>query len=300
MGRTGLRYLAIVSMIWIAACDGSPADISSPTPIFPDLEKPGAFNRMYTFTENQEGTLRVWTQEQGDATWLYESRKRNDGNWSDPVQLNAFPNQGMLTEPSFSAYDGYLYYASNAVLPSRGKGQDPNIWRVEPTKNGWGTPEPLSHAINTGAAELGPVMDREGRLYFTTDFKRGRFGHDVVEAHWDEATEDWIVQPMPDAFNSFRADAQIGITPDGNRIFFYSHRTPKVGFVDIWTAQRDSEGNWQAPENMGEPVNTPGPDLGPSVSLDGETFYFSRDGQLMQMPLHQALSGVGWTGAETD
>ena len=289
-----MKHSVLAAAILLAACGGD-VTIREPQPIFPDQELPGVFNRMYTFTENADATIRVWTQEKGDLTLLFESRKGSDGNWSEAVELSEFPNQGMLTEPAFSPSDGFLYYASNAVLPHRGRGQDPNIWRVKPTAIGWEAPEPLSDAVNTGASELGPVMDNAGRLYFTSNHQRGVGGHDVYQAEWDATAEDWVVSAMPDGFNSARADAQIGITPDGNRIFFYTYRQPKLGFVDIFTAVRDAEGNWQQPVNLGEPVNTTGPDLGPSVSLDGKTFYFSRDGQLMQMPLKEALKGEGWT-----
>jgi Tol biopolymer transport system component len=264
------------------------------------MEKPNTFNRMYTFTESADGRIRVWTQEQGDATNLYEMRRDSDGNWLDVRQISEFPNQGMLTEPSFSPADGFLYYASNAVIPERRRGNDPNIWRVKPVASGWAEPQPLSAAINTGARELGPVMDRSGRLYFTSDHSRGQGGHDIYEANWNDTIQDWTVSAMPDGFNSPRADAQLAVTPDGNRMFFYSYRTPKLGFVDIWTATRGGDGIWQMPENLGEPVNTKDADLGPSVSLDGETFYFSRDGQLMQIPLREALAGEGWSGVTSD
>lgn len=289
----------LVSGCLLAGCSPAVEVPVEPTPIFPEMEKPGQFNRMYTFTQSADGNIRVWTQEQGDATNLYEMRKTSNG-WSEVKQITEFPNQGMLTEPSFSPHDGHLYYASNAVLPDRGRGSDPNIWRVMPTADGWGEPEPLSPSINTGARELGPVMDNKGRLYFTSDHSRGQGGHDIYEARFNDVTQDWDVLSMPDGFNTLRADAQIGITPDGNRMFFYTYRNPKLGFVDIWTATRDADGQWQPPVNLGEPVNTTAADLGPSVSLDGKTFYFSRDGQLMQMPLADALRGEGWTGAQPD
>lgn len=292
-----LALSCIIAVSALTACGPAP---TGAVPIFPEMEKPGTFNRMYTFTESADGNIRVWTQEKGDATHLYQMRRGADGAWSQVEQITAFPNQGMLTEPSFSPVDGALYYASNAVIPERGRGNDPNIWRVKPTADGWGEPEPLSQAINTGARELGPVMDEQGRLYFTSDHSRGQGGHDIYEAVWNDTIQDWIVSEMPAGFNSPRADAQLAVTPDGNRMFFYTYRNPKLGFVDIWTAIRGVDGVWQMPVNLGEPVNTVDADLGPSVSLDGEMFYFSRDGQLMQIPMREALAGAGWTGPRAD
>ena len=292
-----MRHISIAALLLLVSCGGTETT-TEPTPIFPELEKPGVFERMYTFTENADATIRVWTQEQGDETALYESRKTEDGTWSEVVKITEFPNLGMLTEPSFSPYDGYLYYSSNATHPDLGIGKNPNIWRVKATAIGWEAPEALSTTINTGASELGPVMDAQGRLYFTSNHSRGVGGHDIYEAVWDDAVADWVISPMPEGFNSRRADAQLAVTPDGNRMFFYTYRQPKLGFVDIYTATRDADGNWQTPINLGPSVNTTGPDLGPSVSLDGQTFYFSRDGQLMQMPLSAAIKTEGWTEAD--
>ena len=291
-----MRMLSLIALFGVVACGQETSLPLEPTPIFPDMEIPDTFSRMYTFTENASGTIRVWTQEQGDRTLLFDSRKAADGTWSEGREITEFPHQGMLTEPSFSLVDGYLYYASNAILPARGIGQDPNIWRVKPTSRGWLPPQPLSNAINSGGSELGPVMDQKGRLYFTSNKSGGVGGHDIYEAAWDTELDDWVVQTLPEGFNSRRADAQIAITPEGDRMFFYTYRQPKLGFVDIWTATRDSEGAWQLPVNLGPVVNTAGPDLGPSMSLDGKTFYFSRDGQLMKVSLKEALKGEGWSG----
>ncbi len=294
-----MRVVAILGVVLVAGCSDGKLN-EEPVPIFPELEKPGVFERMYTFTENEARTIRVWSQERSDLTLLFESRKSEDGKWSDAVEISEFPNSGMLTEPSFSPFDGYLYYSSNAVHPDVGRGKDPNIWRVRATAIGWEAPEPLPTSINTGASELGPVMDNQGRLYFTSNHSRGVGGHDVYEAQWDDTLGDWIVRDMPPGFNSSRADAQLAVTPEGDRLFFYTYRQPKLGFVDIYTAVRGPDGAWQQPVNLGPYVNTPGPELGPSVSLDGKTFYFSRDGQLMKMPLKTALKGEGWTGDGID
>jgi len=294
-----LKYLYLAGLLGLVCCGPASQLPVTPEPVFPEMEKPDVCSRMYSFTENERATIRVWTQERGDRTLLFERRKTDAGQWGEIREIDEFPNQGMLTEASFSPADGYLYFASNAVLPERGRGQDPNIWRARPTEGGWLPAEALPASINTGASELGPVMDRQGRLYFTSNHSRGKGGHDIYEARFDEALMDWQVSAMPDGFNHDRADAQIAITPDGNRIFFYSYRRPKLGFVDIWTARRANDGRWQMPVNLGPVVNTSGPDLGPSVSLDGEMFYFSRDGQLMQIALKEALKGEGWTG-ETD
>ncbi|MEQ9448535.1 MAG: hypothetical protein RLN70_06430, partial [Rhodospirillaceae bacterium] len=156
-------------------------------------------------------------------------------------------------------------------------------------------PEPLPASINDGAEQLNPAMDREGRLYFTSNGYDSIGGHDIFEARFDEAVGDWTVSSMPEGVNDARADAHLAVTPDGNRLFFYSHRTPKLGVVDIWTSERGSDGVWQVPQNLGEPVNTPGIDFGAGLSGDGSILFFSRDGELMMISLEAALEGLSPT-----
>ncbi|WP_084400008.1 glycoside hydrolase [Henriciella aquimarina] len=280
-----------LSVCVLSACSQAVAPPDEPTPVLPDAEAPTAFTRAYGLTESPDGAVRVFAKEDGDITNLFEMRKQGDGGWSAPEKLD-FPHRIKLTNPSFSFADGMLYYASDEEVFDRGQ-RDANIWRVAVDGDGWGTPEPLPEAINTGADELNPAMDKEGRLYFTSNGYDSVGGHDIFEATLDEETGEWTISMMPEGFNHIRAEAHIAVTPDGQRIFFYSHRKPKLGIVDIWTATRDEAGIWQMPQNLGAPVNTPGIDFGAGVSADGSTFFFSREGELMMISMKAALKGVG-------
>lgn len=292
-----MRTLMILGLAALAGCGAKIPEIDTPTPVLPNAEAPTVFTRSYSLTESLDGSIRVFAKEARDSTFLYEMRKQDDGTWSDPAKLE-FPTMVKLTTPSFSHADGMLYYASDADILERGQ-RDANIWRVAPTEDGWDEPQPLPASVNTGAAQLNPAMDRQGRLYFTDNGYDSAGGHDIFEAALDEQSGEWTVSAMPDGFNTFRSEAHIAVTPDGNRIFFYSPRVPKLGSVDIWTAERGADGTWQAPQNVGEPVNTPGIDFGAGMSGDGSILFFSRDGELMMISLNAALAGLGSVDEET-
>ncbi|WP_018147394.1 NHL repeat-containing protein [Henriciella marina] len=286
-----MRTAMILGLAALAGCGAKIPEIDTPTPVLPNAEAPTVFTRSYGLTESPDGNIRVFAKEARDSTFLYEMRRQDDGAWSDPAKLD-FPTMVTLTTPSFSHSDGMLYYASDADIMERGQ-SDANIWRVAPTVEGWAEPEPLPASVNTDAAQISPAMDRYGRLYFTDNGHESVGGHDIFEATVDEQSGEWTVSAMPDGFNTFRSEAHIAVTPDGNRIFFYSPRTPKIGSVDIWTAERGADGAWQAPQNLGEPVNTPGIDFGAGMSGDGSILFFSRDGELMMISLNAALAGAG-------
>jgi hypothetical protein len=286
-----MKSLVLASLVLAAACGAESVSYNTATPIFPAADAPTALTRAYSMTESSNGLIRVYAKEDGDYTRLWEMRKQDDGSWSEP-QLLEFPNRITLTTPSFSAYDGALYFASDADIFERGQ-NDLNIWRAKVSTDGWGEAEPLPASINDDAGNFNPAMDDSGRLYFTSDGKKSTGGPDIFEAVLDEETGDWNVSTMPGGVNSPGAEGHLAVTPDGNRMLFYSHRAPNFGVVDIWTMTRDAEGNWQAPENLGEPVNTAGIDFGAGLSGDGARLFFSRDGELMIIDLEVALAGEG-------
>lgn len=293
-----LRHISVYAAIFVVAvlggC-GAPAGTaaSSPKEIFPGAPAPDAFSRAYSLTESPDGRVRVFARERRDETILYEMRLQPDGSWSQPEPLG-FPRLLINSGPSFSHFDGHLYFASDATLPSRGTGKDLNIWRAAPLEEGWSVAEPLSDTINTGARETSPAMDASGILYFATDHPRaGGGGLDIMAALPDLQTGDWQLAVMPDGFNSPRHDTHLAVTSDGNVLFFYSHREPKAGSVDIWMARKGEDGQWTIPVNPGSVLNTQGIDFGPGLSGDNKTFFFSRDGVLMQMPLGPVLAGAG-------
>jgi peptidoglycan-associated lipoprotein len=66
------------------------------------------------------------------------------------------------------------------------------------------------------------------------------------------------------------------ITEDGKRIYFTSVMAGGFGGADLWYVDRDFNGDYGHPVNLGENINTPGDEVFPSY-IDG-VLYFSSDG----------------------
>ena len=74
-------------------------------------------------------------------------------------------------------------------------------------------------------------------------------------------------------------DFEPAFSADGSKLYFLSTRPDgdePVGDQDIWMVERNEFGEWGAPRNLGEPVNTDGGEFFPSLTLDG-TLYFTRN-----------------------
>ncbi|MEM1391483.1 MAG: hypothetical protein AAGG45_10420, partial [Pseudomonadota bacterium] len=270
------------SLIVLTACSvDQPVE---PVRIFPDAPEPTPFTRAYSMTEAPDG-IRVFVQEDGDQTLMYFVEREGAG-WSEPVEVD-LPHRGMLTGPHFSRFDDAFYFSSNAAYPGREGANDLNIWRAAYLGQGrFDEPEPLPMPqINTGANEIGTATTEDGLLLFVTNHSRsGSGGYDVMQARLNSEGE-WASETMPEGFNDRLADDHIAMDPLGRWVIFYSHRQPKFGGVDLWISERDSEASWQVPVNLGSFINTAGIEFGAGLSWDNETFFFSRDGALFEVPI---------------
>jgi tetratricopeptide (TPR) repeat protein len=63
-------------------------------------------------------------------------------------------------------------------------------------------------------------------------------------------------QPLPGAINSRNDEDHASFSPDGTRIYFSSDRRGGYGGLDIWYSDRQPDGQWGEPVNMGEVINT--------------------------------------------
>ena len=67
-------------------------------------------------------------------------------------------------------------------------------------------------------------------------------------------------------------------SPDGLSLYMASNRPGGLGLLDVWVARRTSKHSpWGAPENLGEPVNSPADDFCPTPVRGGGLFFVSRE-----------------------
>ena len=74
--------------------------------------------------------------------------------------------------------------------------------------------------------------------------------------------------------NSAVRDENPTLSADGLSLYFISDRPGGLGGVDVWVTRRASRSRpWEAPVNVGPPVNTPVIDGAPSLSPDGHLLF---------------------------
>ncbi len=75
--------------------------------------------------------------------------------------------------------------------------------------------------------------------------------------------------------NSSALDANAGLSSDAHTLFFVSTRTGGLGNLDIWMSHRSCLAcDWEAPVNLGAPINSDAMDAAPTMSEDGRLLFF--------------------------
>lgn len=76
-----------------------------------------------------------------------------------------------------------------------------------------------------------------------------------------------------------RSNLQSGyITPDGSMFIYSAETYGSYGVEDIYVTVKEG-GSWSEPKNLGRTINTSFQELGPSLSADKTTLYFSSNGR---------------------
>jgi len=136
-----------------------------------------------------------------------------------------------------------------------------------------------------GHEELAP----DGRSLYFTIYNRAFDRDTIVVSRLEDGR--WT-QPEVADFSGRWSDVSTGISPDGSRLVFSSHRPrgddPTRTDLDLWVVERDGDG-WGEPRNLGAPVNTPFDDYSPSFAADGTLFFCSnRPGGLGGYDIYRA------------
>lgn len=134
--------------------------------------------------------------------------------------------------------------------------------------------------LNSKKDEGMSTMVRDGRLlFYTVCGREGVLGAcDIWQAVFgpDGAVEE--VRPLEGFANSESWESQASISCDGSTLYFSSKRQGGLGGTDLWYSQRQADGSWGDPVNLGGKVNTELDEEAPFITNDGQTLYFSSNG----------------------
>ncbi len=101
---------------------------------------------------------------------------------------------------------------------------------------------------------------------------------DVYISTWDEETKTWSpAQNIGAPINTEAHDANMSISPDGNKIFIYKNILGETKSGDIYVSERKPTGEWGEPKPFAKDnkyINTTYFESSACITADGKTMYF--------------------------
>ncbi len=137
------------------------------------------------------------------------------------------------------------------------------------------------NGINTELNEGAQSISADGKFIVFTGCNR-KDGYGNCDLYYSEVRDGRWTPPanIGTPINSRAWESQPSISSDGKSLYFTSNRKGGQGGKDIWVSHRQSDGKWGAPQNLGQPINSPDNDESPFIHQDNQTLYFMSDGHL--------------------
>ncbi|MCU0416061.1 MAG: OmpA family protein [Cytophagaceae bacterium] len=138
----------------------------------------------------------------------------------------------------------------------------------------WSTPKNMGSVVNTENHDASIGLSADGKTLFIY-----RDGTGLGDIYFCTRTKDdtWS-KPRPiegEVNNRNFNEKDVAISPDNSLLFFSSNRDGGFGGLDIYMVQKDQNGFWGKPVNLGPEINTAEDEAGPFMDFDGRTLYFS-------------------------
>jgi Tol biopolymer transport system component len=199
--------------------------------------------------------------------------KRVNNVWT-PQVLAPFSLPGCACrQPFFSADGNQLYFTSD-------KNGTNDIWVVERTAQGWGSPRILPAPINTPCAEGEYSQTTDGTAYFESDRPGGMGSVSVWRVRPRQPGQPWQAENLGAVVNSSSNDGDPFVSPDGKYLLFDSNRPGSSGYMGLYVTFTNGNGGWTAPVNLNQycpGINIPGVyQCSPSLSPDQRYLFFVR------------------------
>ncbi|MFT7031914.1 MAG: peptidoglycan-associated lipoprotein [Cyclobacteriaceae bacterium] len=206
-------------------------------------------------------------------------------NYFRVKNLEAINTAAAEYSPIYS--NGFLYFTSNRsggkIYKTTGT-PFTDIYKVK-TKGAivdLSTLAPLPELINDPTVNEGSIaISKDGSSVIFAKGNNGKFsGTDEVDLYFARVRNGrWSKPRIISASRRDSWDSSPALSADGRTLYFASNRKDKtaMGGVDLYTAKINRRGRWVDVRNMGDKINTPGNEIFPFISDDGQ-LYFSSDG----------------------
>ena len=234
--------------------------------------------------------------------YLYDDVDRQKGYCKNAKIAVASPRKTTITNMGNiinSAYEDYspailfdestIYFtsrrlrsdSSNLYVTEKSDGKYYEDIYVAHKYNGiWSKPKTINITTSGHEAVVNVSMDGKTLFFYKDDEGDGNIYKSILSANgeWSSPTS---IDPN---VNLESQETHAHLSPDGKSLYFVSDRKKGNGGKDIYVCKQLPNGNWDAPQNIGNTINTSSDEDGVFIHPDGKTMYFSSNG-------HKSIGG---------
>lgn len=206
--------------------------------------------------------------------------------------------------PVVTADDQIMYFCGQDRPDNKG-GED--IYVSKFSDDDWSQPYLIDNLCTSFGNEAPLAISADGTQMIV--FSNGNvYLSDKTNSGWSR------LRPINEINTNKYWEADAYFSPDGNAIFFASDRPSNiggfhkfssfyhgdyVGNLDIYIIEKQDDGSWSQPINLGTTINTPYAERTPFLHPDMKTLYFASDGHpgVGKMDVFKCtrLSDTSWT-----
>ncbi|MDX1908589.1 MAG: OmpA family protein [Bacteroidia bacterium] len=227
------------------------------------------------FTARRPEAIGGYNRSLGDYSEDFYYATYQDGAWS-PAQnlgepINTPENEGAATVTQ----DGKIIFFTACNLED-GLGNC-DIYMATRKGSGWSKPENMGDAINGDGWDSQPCLSPDGKtLFFCSSRAGGLGGRDIWFSQWVQGA--WTpAQNLGAPVNSIGNEDSPFLHADGITLYFSSDFHPGFGSQDLFVTHRQEDGTWEAPKNLGYPLNTLADESNIFVNASGRQAFINSD-----------------------
>lgn len=166
--------------------------------------------------------------------------------------------------------DGSKIYLYN------GKGNGGDILVSELKKGNWKSPKPISGKLLSKKQETTITFSPDGKeMFFVSDQKGTIGGTDIFYSKLNEKGKWEEPVDMGPAINTEFDEEGVFWHPKEDKLYFSSRGHNSIGGFDVFVIERNEEGMWSDPKNLGYPINTPNDDIFFKMDENNKQAYYT-------------------------
>ncbi|HFA48200.1 MAG TPA: hypothetical protein ENJ95_04190 [Bacteroidetes bacterium] len=210
---------------------------------------------------------------------LYFSKIKEDGSFGEPKRFSAKLSEinKNTGNASFAADGSEVFFTRNDNVLNKRETYNLQLFVSKNNGNGkWKKAEKLPFC-SPNYNFMHPAISPDGsQLFFATN-RKGEGGTDL-----------WVSKRKGDTWGSPKnlgptvntsANEGFPFMDQNGRLYFCSKGLPGYGGFDIFFTEQDENGNWQTPQNLGRPINSPLDDISIFLYPNGEKGLFTSSRQ---------------------